>query len=54
MTQEDSQLTSVFLFSLEELLDLVTNFAVGNLHIILSFAIVCHERKETIVGNVEL
>jgi len=54
LTQEDSRLTSVFLFSFEELLDLVTNFAVGNLHIILGFTIVSHERKETIVGDVEL
>ena len=46
--------TDVFAFILEELLDLVTNFALRNLDIVLGRTIIGHEREETIVGDIEL
>lgn len=48
------RLTSVLGFLQEELLDLVTNFTIRKLDVVLGGAIVVHEREETIVGDVEL
>ena len=41
------------LFS-KELIDLVSDFALRELDIVLGGTVIRHERKETIVGNVEL
>ena len=46
--------TSVLLIGLEELGDLVADFAIRHLDIILGSARVVHERQEAIVGDVEL
>lgn len=48
------KLTGVLALLSEELVDLVTNLAIGNLDVVLGGAIVGHEGKETIIGNVEL
>lgn len=48
------QLTSVFLFSAEELLDLVADLSIRNLDIILGSAVIRHERKEVIVSDIQL
>jgi hypothetical protein len=47
-------LTGVLLLLLEQLVDLVTDLALWNLDIILGVAVLLHEGKETIIGNVEL
>jgi hypothetical protein len=38
----------------EHLGDLVANFTVGNLDVVLGGAIVGHEREEAVIGHVEL
>lgn len=38
----------------EELVDLVTNLAIGKLDVVLGGAVVGHEGKETILRNVDL
>lgn len=48
------KLTGVLLLLLEELVDLVTDFTVGELDIVLGVAVVVHEGEETIVGDVKL
>ena len=48
------RLTGVFLLGTEELLDLVANFSVGNLDIVLGSAVVRHEGKEAVVSDIEL
>jgi hypothetical protein len=47
-------LTGVLLIDLEELVDLLTNLTVGHADIILGVTVVVHERKEAVVGDVEL
>ena len=47
-------LTGVLLLSAEELGDLVANFAIGHLDIILGVTIVGHQGKEAIVRDVQL
>lgn len=46
--------TGILSIFLKELIDLVTDFALRELDIVLGGTIIRHERKETIVGNVEL
>lgn len=48
------KLTGVLAIVLEELLDLVSNLAVGKLDIVLEGAVIRHEGKEVVVGDVEL
>lgn len=48
------ELTGVLALLGEELVDLVANFTIGNLDIVLGGAIVGHEGEETIVSNIEL
>jgi hypothetical protein len=47
-------LTGVLALVGEELGDLVANLTIGNLDVVLGGAVVGHEGKETVVGNVEL
>lgn len=47
-------LTGVLLVSLEHLLELVANVAIGDLHVVLRLTVVGHEVEETIVGDVKL
>ena len=54
VTRSDGELTGVLALLGEELVDLVTNFTVGKLDIVLGGTIVRHEGKETIVLDVEL
>ena len=55
MTPGVRTLTSVLAILGEELGDLVTNFAIGKLDVVLGAAgILVHEGQETIVGNIEL
>jgi len=46
--------TSILLFLTEELVDLLANFTLRHLDIILGGTIVGHERQESVIGNVEL
>jgi hypothetical protein len=48
------ELTGVLALLGEEFVDLVANFTIGNLDIVLGGAIVGHEGEETIVSNIEL
>jgi len=48
------RLTSVLAILGEHLVDLVTDFAIGKLDIILGGAVVRHEGEEAVVSNVEL
>jgi hypothetical protein len=48
------ELTGVLLVSAEELLDLVTNFALGDFDVVLGGAILRHEGQETVVGDIKL
>lgn len=48
------QLTSVLAILVEELVDLVTNLAIGELDIVLGGTVIRHEGEETVVGNVKL
>jgi len=43
----------VLLVSAEELLDLVTNFALGDFDVVLGGAILRHEGQETVVGDIK-
>jgi hypothetical protein len=47
-------LTSILLLNGEELLDLLANFALGNLDIILGLTIIGHQGEVTIVRDIEL
>ncbi len=47
-------LTGVLLFSAEKLLNLITNFSIGNLDVILGVTVFAHKRKEAIFGHVKL
>lgn len=47
-------LTGILFLSAEELLDLVANFTIRDLDIVLGCAIIRHQRKEAVLGNVEL
>lgn len=46
--------TGILSLICKELCDLVVDFALRKLDIVLGGTIIRHERKETIVGNVEL
>jgi hypothetical protein len=48
------QLTGVLLLDGEKLLNLVTNFSVRNLDIILSLSVFSHQGKESIVRDIKL
>lgn len=48
------QLTGVFLLLTEKLLDLLTNFTIGHLDIILGGAIVRHEGQEVVISDIKL
>lgn len=48
------RLTGILLVSLEHLGDLLTNFTVGKLDILLHGTVIVHELKEAIVGDVKL
>ena len=47
-------LTSVLAVLGKELVDLIADFTVGNLDIVLGGAIVGHEGEEAVVGDIEL
>lgn len=47
-------LTGILLIGLEELLDLLANLAIWELHIILDGAVVRHEGQEAVIGDIEL
>jgi hypothetical protein len=49
-----SRLTGVLALLVEHLVDLVTDFAVGELDVVLGGAVVGHEGEEAVVGNVNL
>jgi hypothetical protein len=46
--------TGVLLLGAEELLDLLTDVSVGDLHVVLGVAVFAHEGEEAIVGDVKL
>ena len=46
--------TGVFLIGAEELLNFLANLAFGDLNIVLGLAIFRHERKESVVGDINL
>jgi hypothetical protein len=54
VTQSKGKLTGVLALLGEELVDLVTNLAIGDLDVVLGGAVVRHEGKETILRNVDL
>merc|ERR1711977_159538 len=43
----------ILLLGREELLDLLTNFSIGNLDIVLGLTIIGHQGEETIVRDIE-
>jgi len=43
----------ILLLGSEELINLLANFSIGNLHIILGLTIVSHQGKETIIRDIE-
>lgn len=47
-------LTSIFLLTTEELLDLVADFTLGDLDIVFGGAIFGHQGEETVFGDVKL
>jgi hypothetical protein len=49
-----AKLTGVFLFGGEKLVDLLANFSLGNLDIVLGLTIIGHQGEETIIRNIEL
>ena len=49
-----TKLTSIILLFSEHFGDLVTNFTVWDLDIILGATIFRHQREETIIGDIEL
>lgn len=53
-TRSNGELTGVLVLLGEELVDLVTNLAIGKLDVVLGGAVVRHEGKETILRNVDL
>lgn len=53
-TRSSGELTGVLVLLGEELVDLVTNLAIGKLDVVLGGAVVRHEGKETILRNVDL
>ena len=53
-TRSNGELTGVLALLGEELVDLVTNLAIGKLDVVLGGAVVRHEGKETILRNVDL
>lgn len=46
--------TDVLLLDLEELSDLLTNFIIWELNIILGGSVFLHQVEETIIGDVDL
>jgi hypothetical protein len=48
------RLTGVFFLSVEELLDLLTDFTFRNFNVILGLTVVGHQGEESIVRNVKL
>lgn len=48
------QLTGVLALLGKQLVDLVANFTIGDLDVVLGGAVISHEGEETVVGNVEL
>ena len=54
VTRSDGELTGVLALFGEELVDLVSDLAIGDLDIVLGGAVIGHEGKETIVLDVEL
>jgi hypothetical protein len=51
---EVANLTGILLVSGEKLVNLLSNLSIGDLDIILGLAIISHQGKETIIGNIEL
>ena len=47
-------LTRILLLGLEELGDLLANFALGHLDVVLGVTVVAHEGEVAVVGDVEL
>ena len=54
VTRSDGELTGVLALFGEELVDLVSDLAIGDLDIVLGGAVIGHEGKETILRNVDL
>ena len=54
VTRSDGELTGVLALLGEELVDLVSDLAIGDLDIVLGGAVIGHEGKETILRNVDL
>jgi len=51
-SSEDNDICILFINS-EELLNLLSNFSVRNLNIILCLSVISHQREETIIRNIE-
>jgi hypothetical protein len=49
-----ANLTGILLVSGEKLVNLLSNLSIGDLDIILGLAIISHQGKEAIIGNIEL
>ena len=47
-------LTGILLLRLEESLYFLTSFALGDLDVVLGFAVITHQAKESIVGDIKL
>ena len=54
VTRSDGELTGVLALFGEELVDLVSDLAIGDLDIVLGGAIIRHEGEETVVSDIEL
>ena len=49
-----TELTGILLLLSENFVDLVTNFTIWYLDIILGASIIRHQREETVIGDIEL
>jgi hypothetical protein len=47
-------LTGILLFCLEEFLDFFTNLAFRDLNIVFGLAVIAHQAKEAIIGDIKL
>jgi hypothetical protein len=47
-------LTGILLLRLEKSLYFLTGFALGDLDVVLGFAVITHQAKESIVGDIKL
>ena len=54
MRNHGLRLTGILLVGTEEFFDLLTNFTLGHLDIILGGTVVRHERQKAIISDIEL